>query len=358
MVVVPAAETPAVGAWWLGHELAHQPVTLGHIIVHRHHQRPPLEVGGMLIDQPSRVYLCRPDGSLGSHVWALDTAAAESIATAAEAALGPARRSSLAHAWRLRNSLGTAPPLAERRAAAALEMYAWSIHAAALGCPVGELLGVPARFSPVYASDVYDSDEDDVLVAKVRRFMEQGYAGMKIRCGQRDPDILRRRAALTRSLIASRPLMVDAVWAWDEQFTLEAAGALADLDLAWIEDPLPLGDLGVWQRLCRHSPIPLATGEAATSTVTLLDLAAAGIRHLHLDVQELGGLAALLDAVRACAPHAERLLFHVFPEASAHVAGAGPPAWLEYAPLWGQHLARPLLDGMISPGPVVFDDPR
>ncbi|GIW82988.1 MAG: L-rhamnonate dehydratase [Gemmatales bacterium] len=70
------------------------------------------------------------------------------------------------------------------------------------------------------------------------------------------------RIEKTRRLLGPDiPLMVDAWMSWDLDTTLDLADRIKTLNIAWIEEPLPIDDLAGYDELSRRCPIPIAGGE-------------------------------------------------------------------------------------------------
>jgi len=56
----------------------------------------------------------------------------------------------------------------------------------------------------------------------------------------------------------------DAFWAQDYKWAVRTVRMLADYDIYWFEEPLPLDNLHDYVLLRDHSPVPIAGGEVLT----------------------------------------------------------------------------------------------
>lgn len=93
------------------------------------------------------------------------------------------------------------------------------------------------------------------------------------------------------------PVMIDAFMAWDADYTLRFADAARDLDLYWIEDPLPPYDLDGMRRVKRElgDGVRLALGNFAFNRWDCAELLQDGLADiLQPDVAWAGGITETL----------------------------------------------------------------
>jgi L-alanine-DL-glutamate epimerase-like enolase superfamily enzyme len=205
---------------------------------------------------------------------------------------------------------------------------------------------------PLYASDIYDSHTSSEIEAMAAGFVEAGFAGLKIRLGRTALRWAADRVRVARSAVGPGfPLMVDAVQGWDLDFCRRIESTLVGLDVTWLEDPFPAGDLSSYRRLAGNYGLPICTGESCRSLATLDAVIATGPEIVMLDVQHLGGIAATIQGIERAAAAGRRLTFHVFPDLGASLGAGTAVEWLEWAPLWGGHAGQPRLsNGRVSAG--------
>ncbi len=93
------------------------------------------------------------------------------------------------------------------------------------------------------------------------------------------------------------PIMIDAFMAWDAEYTLQFLDAARDLNLHWVEDPIPPYDIEGMQRIKAEmdDSISLALGNFAFSRWDCADLLREGLVDiLQPDVAWAGGISETL----------------------------------------------------------------
>ncbi len=161
-----------------------------------------------------------------------------------------------------------------------------------LGVPAYKLLGgALAERVPVYASGGFFSDDPDgSLRQQLELAAEHPYAAYKIKAGANPRNDL-ERVRLTRDIIGDDPLlMVDFNGNYTVDTALESMNRIADHDIHWVEEPVPLEDLNGLSRLGRRTPIRIATGEALVGMAEFkVALATGAVDVLNPDVNLCGG---------------------------------------------------------------------
>ena len=190
--------------------------------------------------------------------------------------------------------LGESP--GEHAAKAALDGALHDLQGKLLGVPVWRLLGLP-RIGPPTSWTIWLGDPDDM--ARRTEQVAGRFKRLKLKLGGDDDlDVERVRAVRARTDL---PLQVDVNewWSLDEAF--DAIPQLAELGIAYVEQPLPAGDPG-GRELKRRSPLPIYVDEDCH---TLADVAAcAEIAHgINIKLAKSGGIR---EAIRMA--HAARAL--------------------------------------------------
>jgi L-alanine-DL-glutamate epimerase-like enolase superfamily enzyme len=189
-----------------------------------------------------------------------------------------------------------------------LEAALWDIIGQVAGLPVATLFGNSARSLPAYASSAeLKSPEERVETAQ--RAREAGFRAMKIRI-DRDhvPDGVAAVAAVRDALGPDFGIMVDLNQSWrmagdtsaaaDLAATRKLVRRLAELDVLWVEEPLPYHDLDGFRTLRAENPgVRIAAGEMHHSVPELL-------RYLEEDVLDV----YQMDVVLAVGLHRARTL--------------------------------------------------
>jgi L-alanine-DL-glutamate epimerase-like enolase superfamily enzyme len=142
-----------------------------------------------------------------------------------------------------------------RFAQSALDQAAHDLWGKLHGQPVHRLWGLETRRLPA-TSYTIGIDDIDVMVAKLEEFA--GWPIYKIKLGTPDDlDIVRE---LRRHTDAT--FRVDANCGWDVEEAMAKAGALRDLNVEFIEQPLPADRWAAMSRMFAESVLPLIADES------------------------------------------------------------------------------------------------
>jgi L-alanine-DL-glutamate epimerase-like enolase superfamily enzyme len=196
-----------------------------------------------------------------------------------------------------------------------IDMAIWDIMGKATGKPVHKLLGgsYATKVKP-YASALmpYTLDEVKVIVEKYR---EEGYHAIKLGWGPLGYDVnydIELVKTARKAAGDGMEIMVDIGKRYRLREALYAAKAMEQLNIYWLEEPLPAEDLDGYRRLTENSPVRIATGEEESGRRAFSRL----INETHIDVVQpdisrCGGLTEAkkiatiaADANILCVPHA------------------------------------------------------
>ncbi len=151
---------------------------------------------------------------------------------------------------------------------------------------LGRLDGVPVwRISPdtpsrveVYGSNGWTNQTIDELAASMVALVHCGFRTLKMKIGidfGRHPDEVVQRVRAVRDAVGPDiELAVDANQCWDASTALRVAREIAELNIAWFEEPVFAWDRQAAAVFKRESPIPLASGESERLPVGFRDLIA------------------------------------------------------------------------------------
>jgi L-alanine-DL-glutamate epimerase-like enolase superfamily enzyme len=149
-------------------------------------------------------------------------------------------------------------------------------------------------------------------------------------------------------------LLTDANCACDRETAMEFAEAMADYDVYWFEEPLPIYDFDGYQALAAHSPVKIATGEnyyLFSDFETLLEHEGASI--LNVDVAICPGYDVAEDVARSALNRGVSIAPHGCQELQLPlVAGVVNGELLEYYPTE----VDPLRAEMFQPSLVLETD--
>ena len=232
-----------------------------------------------------------------------------------------------------------------------LDMALWDLRGRALDVPVVELLG--GRVAPVLAYDSFGVVDPAADAAALEGSVEKGFGAVKVKIGVADLAWDVQNLAGVRKVIGKDvKLMVDFNQSLTAPEALRRIHALAEFDLAWVEEPVPAEDLAGHARVRAGSPVPIQTGENWWFGHDMAHAFAAGACDLCMpDVMKMGGVTGWLRAVGQADAAAVPVSSHLFVEASAHLLPVTPLAhYLEFLDLAGAVATEPPrpVDGRVT----------
>ena len=236
-------------------------------------------------------------------------------------------------------------------AVSGLDMAFWDILGRVAGKPVVELLGGSAR--PIRCYDSYGAVEADADEKALRRTLEQGFRGIKIKGGDGDAANDERRVRGLRKLLGPDiALMLDFNQSLDPAEAKRRIARLAPYDLTWIEEPVAQENLSGHAEVRETSEIPIQAGENWWFPRGFAEAIAAGASDFIMpDLMKVGGITGWLNVAGQADAASIPMSSHILPEASAHVLAVTPTAhWLEVLDFASAILANPIkiTDGTLT----------
>jgi mandelate racemase len=236
-------------------------------------------------------------------------------------------------------------------AVSGLDMAFWDALGQAAGKGVVELLGGSAR--PMRAYDSYGVVDPVADERDLRRSLEQGFRGIKIKGGDGDAAKDERVVKGVRALLGPDvALMLDFNQSLDPAEATRRIARLAPYDLTWIEEPVPQENLSGHARVRETSPIPIQAGENWWFPRGFSEAIAANASdYIMPDLMKVGGVTGWLNVAGQAEAASIPMSSHLFAEASAHMLAVTPTAhWLEVLDFAGAILAHPIeiIDGTVT----------
>jgi mandelate racemase len=236
-------------------------------------------------------------------------------------------------------------------AVSGLDMAFWDALGQAAGKPLAALLGGSPR--PIRAYDSYGAVDPLADEKDLRRSLEQGFRGIKIKGGDGDLDNDERVVKAVRKLIGPDiALMLDFNQSLDPTEARRRIARLAPHDLHWIEEPVPAENLLGHAEVRATSPISIQSGENWWFPRGFAEAIAAGASDFIMpDLMKVGGVTGWLRVAGQAEAASIPMSSHLFAEASSHMLAVTPTAhWLEVLDLARSILAEPLriVDGTIT----------
>ena len=227
-----------------------------------------------------------------------------------------------------------------------VEIALYDVLGKALGVPVSELLGgrVRDRIRLYGSAGMYMPPE--AYAAEAASIAGLGFKAYKMRPAMGPDKDLEAVRQIRQAIGPDFDLMVDAHTWWrmgDRSYGLETveqlAAAMAEYDVAWLEEPMPPDDHAAYLRLKEKDLVPLASGEHEPSEERYLDLILTqAVDYVQMDVCCQGGYALGRRLFAEIARQGLRFAFHSWGTsleviAAAHAGICWPETlveWLEY----------------------------
>ena len=157
-----------------------------------------------------------------------------------------------------------------------LEAALWDLAGKAAGKPVAELLGGQLTRLPAYASTGEQRSPSE-RVESALRLRDEGFRAIKLRVDRTKIDEGLATVEAVRAAVGeSMEIMVDLNQGWrmpgdtgpslDHATVASVAARLRELDVFWLEEPLPREDVKGYAALRHDSGLRIAGGEMARTT--------------------------------------------------------------------------------------------
>ena len=236
-------------------------------------------------------------------------------------------------------------------AVSGLDMAYWDALGQCANRPMAELLGGSVK--PIKAYDSYGVVDPLKEEKALRRSLDQGFVGIKIKGGDGDAANDERVVSGVRTLLGPDiALMLDFNQSLDPAEATRRIERLAPYDLTWIEEPVAQENLLGHAKVRATSPTPIQAGENWWFPRGFAEAIAAGASDFIMpDLMKCGGVTGWLRIAGQAEAASIPTSSHLFAEASAHVLAVTPTAhWLEFLDFASSILARPteIVDGTLT----------
>jgi len=236
-------------------------------------------------------------------------------------------------------------------AVSGLDMAYWDALGQCANRPVAELLGGSVK--PIKAYDSYGVVDPLKEEKALRRSLDQGFVGIKIKGGDGDAANDERVVSGVRTLLGPDiALMLDFNQSLDPAEATRRIERVAPYDLTWIEEPVAQENLLGHAKVRATSPTPIQAGENWWFPRGFAEAIAAGASDFIMpDLMKCGGVTGWLRIAGQAEAASIPTSSHLFAEASAHVLAVTPTAhWLEFLDFASSILARPteIVDGTLT----------
>jgi L-alanine-DL-glutamate epimerase-like enolase superfamily enzyme len=221
-------------------------------------------------------------------------------------------------------------------ALAAVDTALWDLRARKQDLPLWKLAGGARPSCPLYTTEGgWLHIEKEALVEDALAAKAKGFSGSKVKIGKpRGSEDFERLSAVRLALGDGFEIMTDCNQGFTVDEAIRRAARLKDLDLAWIEEPLPADDLDGHIRLCRSTATPVAVGESMYSTRHFREYMQKGACSIvQVDVARIGGITPWLKVAHAAETFDIPVCPHFLMELHVSLVCAVPNGkYVEYIP--------------------------
>ncbi|TGV76665.1 mandelate racemase/muconate lactonizing enzyme family protein [Mesorhizobium sp. M00.F.Ca.ET.149.01.1.1] len=187
-------------------------------------------------------------------------------------------------------------------ALAAIDTALWDLRARKQNLPLWKLAGGAKDRCPLYTTEggwlhiEKQALVDDALEAKAK-----GFTGSKVKIGKpHGSEDFSRLSAVRRAVGDGYEIMTDCNQGFSVDEAIRRAERLRELDLAWIEEPLPADDIDGHVRLSNSTATPIAVGESLYSIRHFREyMQKGGANIIQVDVGRIGGITHWLKVAHA-----------------------------------------------------------
>ncbi len=182
-------------------------------------------------------------------------------------------------------------------ALAAIDTALWDLRARKQNLPLWKLAGGAKDRCPLYTTEggwlhlPAEALVEDALDAKAK-----GFRGSKVKIGKpHGSEDFARLSAVRKAVGDGYEIMTDANQGFSVDEAIRRAERLRDLDLAWLEEPLPADDIDGNVRLNRSTATPVAIGESLYSIRHFREYMQKGACSIvQVDAGRIGGITPWL----------------------------------------------------------------
>ncbi|WP_394890616.1 mandelate racemase/muconate lactonizing enzyme family protein [Mesorhizobium sp. AaZ16] len=187
-------------------------------------------------------------------------------------------------------------------ALAAVDTALWDLRARKQNLPLWKLAGGARDRCPLYTTEGgWLHIEPEALVDDALQAKANGFRGSKVKIGKPyGAEDFARLSAVRKAVGDSYEIMTDCNQGFAVDEAIRRAERLRDLDLAWIEEPLPADDIDGHVRLNNSTSTPIAIGESLYSIRHFREyMQKGGCSVVQVDVGRIGGITPWLKVAHA-----------------------------------------------------------
>ncbi len=186
-------------------------------------------------------------------------------------------------------------------ALAAIDIAFHDLVAKSLDVPVHQIIGGSFR-DRVPALTLVGSGHSLADIEKLEERAAEGFSWFKIKLGMGPAQTELGTLAAARDLVGPDGVVCgDANEAWAEDEATRFLDGAADIDVRFVEQPVPRTDPEALLRVADRSPIPVCADESAGSLESVLGFAGTSVSGVSLKLIKHGGITGVMRGAGICA---------------------------------------------------------
>ena len=220
------------------------------------------------------------------------------------------------------------------QAVSAPEVAAWDLVARFLKLPLWKLLGQESsdRLLCYDTGCGFFGFSQAELVDQVTRSVDQGYRAVKIKIGRDDFAEDMKRLKTVRQAVGDEVIIAtDVNNNWNIQKALRCAPELAEINIAWLEEPIYPFDISGHAEICAAITTPVLHGESICEPFMFRDMLAADAMDIVQPCDmKLGGISRWLEVAQMARNAGKRIVpaGWTIMQIYQHLAAATPDCWM------------------------------
>ena len=209
-----------------------------------------------------------------------------------------------------------------------VDLALWDMIGKRAGLPLADLLGRSSDSVPITGVGGYalvgERPDPERVADDLARYIALGASAVKMTIGAATPaeDVSRVRAV--RDRIGPEPLLIiDAFQSFSGlEDGLRRVAPLAELDVAYFEDPFHEGLAPLAVELGRRTGIAIGLGENRAGHRAFRELVDLGVDLIRCDATVVGGVREFMAVAALASAHGRPVMTHVHPHVHVHFAAA------------------------------------
>ncbi len=220
-------------------------------------------------------------------------------------------------------------------AMAAIDTALWDLRCRKAGLPLHVMAGGAQDRVRLYTTEGgWLHLEAEQLVEDALRQKTAGFGGAKLKIGRAVHEDVARIDAVRQAVGEGFEIFTDANQAFAVDEAIRRARRYEELNIGWLEEPLPADDIDGHVRLSRSTSLPIAVGESLYSSLHFREYLQRGACSVvQVDVGRIGGITPWLKVAHLAECFNVAVCPHFLMEIHVALCAAVPNArWVEYIP--------------------------